>query len=76
LAKRGIELRVRRYFVTYWWVWLLIVAAVVAVNEAVDRNFFDHREHVSGDFVLAVLALVIRFFGSYLVARRRSRAVS
>ena len=66
----------RQHLVSHWWVWLLIVVLVVVVNELVDRNFFDHREHIDGDFALAILALVIGFFGSYLVARRKSRRVA
>jgi hypothetical protein len=45
------------------------VVVVVVVNEVVDRNFFDHREHLDGDFALVVVALVIGFIGSYLVGR-------
>ena len=65
----------RRHLVSHWWVWVLIVVAVVAVNEVVDRNFFDHREHIDGDFGVAVVALVVAFFGSYLVVRRKSRGM-
>ena len=75
MAKR-ILLGVRQHFVSHWLVWLLIVVVVVVVNEVVDRNFFDHREHVDGDFALAVLALVIGFFGSYFVARRKARGTA
>ena len=50
---------------------MLIVVVVVVVNELVDRDFFDHREHIDGDFALALLALIIAFFGSYLVGQRR-----
>ena len=67
---------VRQHFVSHWRVWLLIVVVVVVVNEVVDRNFFDHREHIDGDFALAVLALVIGYFGSYLVARRKPRGMA
>jgi len=66
----------RQHVVSHWRVWLLIVVVVVVANEVVDRNFFDHREHIDGDFALAVAALVIGFFGSYLVARRRPRGVA
>jgi hypothetical protein len=59
--------------VKHWRVWLLIAAIVIAANEVVDRNFFDHREHIDGDVLLAVVAVVIAFFGSYLVARRKPR---
>ena len=64
---------IRRHLVSHWWAWLLIAAVVIVANELVDRNFFDHREHIDGDFALTVIALVISFFGSYLVARARSR---
>ena len=66
----------RRPLVSHWRVWLLIVVVVVVVNEVVDRNFFDHREHMDGDFVLAVVALIVGFFGSYLVGRRRPRGIA
>jgi hypothetical protein len=61
----------RQHLVSHWRVWLLIVVVVVVVNEVVDRNFFDHREHVDGDFAVAVVALAIGFFASYVVARRK-----
>ncbi|MGH3053661.1 MAG: hypothetical protein ACRDL7_01625 [Gaiellaceae bacterium] len=63
----------RQHFVSHWRVWLLIAMIVIVANELVDRNFFDHKEHIDGDFVLVVMALLITFFGSYLVARLRSR---
>jgi len=64
---------VRRHLVSHWRVWLLIVVVVGVVNEVGDRNFFDHREHIDGDFVLALVALLVCFFGSYFVGRRRLR---
>jgi TRAP-type mannitol/chloroaromatic compound transport system permease small subunit len=66
----------RQHFVSRWRVWLLIVVVVVVVNEVVDRNFFDHREHIDGDFALAVAALAIGFIGSYLVGRRKARGTA
>ncbi len=63
----------RQHFVSHWRVWLLVAVVVVVANELIDRNFFDHKEHIDGDFVLTLAALVIVFFGSYLVARLRSR---
>jgi hypothetical protein len=66
----------RQHLVSHWRVWLLIVVVVVVVNEVVDRNFFDHREHVDGDFALAVVALVIGFIGSYFVGRRKARGTA
>jgi hypothetical protein len=62
----------RRHLVAHWRVWLLVAAVVVVANELVDRNFFDHQEHVDGDVVLVVLALVVTFFGSLLAARVRN----
>jgi len=67
---------VRRHLVSHWRVWVLIVVLVVVVNEVVDRNFFDHREHVDGDFALAVVAVIVGFFGSYLVGRRKPRGMA
>jgi hypothetical protein len=55
---------------------LLIVVVVVVVNEVVDRNFFDHRERIDGDFALALVALIVGFFGSYLVGRRKPRGMA
>jgi hypothetical protein len=66
----------RQHLVSHWRAWVLIVVAVVVINEVVDRNFFDHREHIDGDVALAAAVLVIGFFGSYLVARRRSRGAA
>ena len=66
----------RQHLVSHWRVWLLIVVVVVVVNEVVDRNFFDHREHIDGDFSLGVVALIVGFFGSYLVGRRRPRGIA
>jgi TRAP-type mannitol/chloroaromatic compound transport system permease small subunit len=63
----------QQHLVSHWRAWLLIVVVVVVVNEVVDRNFFDHREHIDGDFALSVVALFIGFFGSYLVGRRKPR---
>jgi small-conductance mechanosensitive channel len=62
------------HFVSHRRVWLAIAVMVIVANELLDRNFFDHREHIDGDVVLTILVLLIAFFGSYLVARiRRSR---
>jgi len=55
---------------------LLVVVVVVVVNEVVDRNFFDHREHIDGDFALAVVAMLVGFFGSYLLGRRKPRGLA
>lgn len=67
---------VRQHLVSHWRVWVTIVVVVVVVNEVVDRNFFDHREHVDGDLALAIVALIVAFFGSYLVGRWRSRGIA
>ena len=64
----------RKHFVSHWRVWLAIAVVVIVANELLDRNFFDHHEHIDGDFVVTILVLLIAFFGSYLVSRaRRSR---
>ena len=63
--------QMRSHLLSHWPLWLGIAAVVITVNELVDRNFFDHREHIDGDFVLTLLVLVVAFFGSYLIVRLR-----
>jgi hypothetical protein len=46
------------------------------VNELVDRNFFDHREHIDGDLVVTVAVLLISVTVSYAVSRLRARKPS
>jgi hypothetical protein len=64
---------VRGHLISHWRIWLLIAVIVVAVNEVVDRNFFDHREHIDGDFALTVVLLLFAFFVSYVAARLKAR---
>jgi MFS superfamily sulfate permease-like transporter len=65
----------RRHLVVHWRAWSLVALIVILVNELVDRNSFDHRQHLDGDFLLAVVTVVIAFLASYFVARRKSRGV-
>lgn len=67
----------RRHFLAHRWVWLAIATTVVVANELMDRNFFDHREHIDGDVVVTLLVLLVSFFSSLIVTtliRRRHRA--
>jgi TRAP-type mannitol/chloroaromatic compound transport system permease small subunit len=65
----------RRHLVSHWRVWLVIAVVVIVANELIDRNFFDHREHISGDVALTLLVLLFAIVGSYFVVRaRRPRA--
>ena len=64
----------RRHFLAHRWVWLAIALTVVVANELLDRNFFDHREHIDGDVVLTLLVLLVSFFGSFLVQQCSSVA--
>ena len=68
----------RRHFVAHRWVWLVVAVTAVVANELMDRNFFDHREHIDGDVVVTLFVLLVSFFGSYVVAavRRRRRRVA
>jgi hypothetical protein len=54
----------------------VVAVIVVAVNEVVERNFFDHREHIDGDFVLTVLFLLLSFFASYAITRLKARGAT
>jgi hypothetical protein len=62
----------RRHFVSHWRVWLIIAVLVILANELIDRNFFDHKEHLDGDLVLTLAVLLVCFLGSYLFIRSRS----
>lgn len=62
----------RRHFVAYWWVWLLLAVLAVVTNEVVDQIVWDER-HTDGDILAAVGVVAIAFFGSYFVARRKQR---
>ena len=64
---------VREHLVSHWRIWLLIALVAVVANEVVDRNFFDHQEHIDGDVVITVACLLVAFFGSYAVVRLKSR---
>jgi hypothetical protein len=63
----------RQHIVSHWRIWLVVAAVVIVANELIDRNFFDHREHIDGDFVLPLLVLVLTILGSYFVVRVRKR---
>jgi hypothetical protein len=62
----------RKHLEAHWPVWLLIAAVVIVANELIDRNFFDHREHIDGDVALTILVLLIAIVGSYFAARARN----
>jgi len=70
-TKRAYPRIMRQHFVSHWRVWLVIAVVVIVANELIDRNFFDHQEHIDGDVVITVLVLLIAVLGSYFVARFR-----
>ena len=62
----------RTHVVSHWRAWLVLAAIVIVANEIVDRNFFDHREHIDGDFLVTVFVLLVAVSLSYAVTRMRS----
>lgn len=66
----------RQHVTSHWRVWIAVAIVVVALNEIVDRNFFDHREHVDGDVVITLVVLLIVATSSYAVARLKTRRAS
>ncbi len=64
---------VRAHLASHWRIWLLVAVIAAVVNEVVDRNFFDHQEHIDGDVVITVACLLVAFFVSYAVVRLKSR---
>ena len=63
----------RRHFLAHRWVWLAIAVTLVVANELIDRNFFDHREHIDGDVGVTLFVLLLSFFGDLVMAVRRRR---
>jgi purine-cytosine permease-like protein len=63
----------RRHVVSHWRVWVVIAICVIAINEVMDRSFFDHREHIDGDVVVTAAILLIAISVSYGITRARRR---
>ncbi|HWJ32764.1 MAG TPA: hypothetical protein VNR59_10530 [Gaiellaceae bacterium] len=63
----------RRHVAAHLWIWVALAAVVVVVNELVDRNFFDHREHIDGDVLVTLVVLLIAILVSYSVVRLRAQ---
>ena len=63
----------RQHLATHRRAFVALAILVIVVNELVDRNFFDHREHIDGDFLLTVVVLLISVTVSYAVARLTAR---
>jgi uncharacterized membrane protein YhaH (DUF805 family) len=52
--------RFRQRLRHYWWVWVLIVVAVVALNEVFDRVVAgDKHGHPAGDVLVAIVVVLI-----------------
>jgi hypothetical protein len=63
---------VRQHIASHRRVWVTVAVVVVALNEIIDRSFFDHREHIDGDVLLTLLVLLIAITSSYAVTRLRA----
>jgi len=60
---------------TFWWLWCLIVAAAVALNEVFDRMVAgDKNGHPAGDILVAVVVVLIVLAVWDLPTRRSRRA--
>ena len=77
-ARRGKPnaLPMRQHVTSHWRVWIAVAIVVVALNEIVDRNFFDHREHLDGDLLITLVVLLVATTTSYAVARLKTRRAS
>lgn len=65
--------RFRQRLRDYWWLWLLIVVAAVALNEVFDRDVAgDKNGHPAGDVLVAIVVVVI-VSAIWDFATRRSR---
>jgi len=62
--------RLRRY----WWLWVLIAVAAVALNEVFDRAVAgDANGHPAGDLLVAIVVVVIVLAVWDLVTRSARR---
>ena len=65
--------RWRLRFLNYWWLWVLIVVAAVALNEVFDRaGAGDKNGHPAGDVLVAIVVVVI-VSAIWDIATRKSR---
>jgi hypothetical protein len=70
LVRRRLSGRIRRY----WWIWLLLAAVVVILNEIFDRKVAgDKHGHPAGDVLVAiVVVMVVALIWETLANRRDS----
>jgi uncharacterized membrane protein YhaH (DUF805 family) len=69
--------RLRNRLRGYWWVCLAIVVAAVVLNELFDRDVAgDKNGHPGGDFLVAIVILLLIVVVWDFVAVRRSRRTS
>jgi uncharacterized membrane protein YhaH (DUF805 family) len=61
----------------YWWLWVLIVVGVAALNEVFDRKVAgDKSGHPAGDVLVAVVVVVLVLAVWDFVTRSPRRARS
>ena len=54
--------RFRQRLRAYWWLWVLMVAVAVALNEVFDRTVAgDKNGHPAGDVLVAIVIVLIVF---------------
>jgi uncharacterized membrane protein YhaH (DUF805 family) len=64
----------RQRWLKYWWLWLMIAGIAVVGNELFDRKVAGNEKgHPGGDFLVALVLVVIVFYVSWFVGRRKSR---
>ena len=63
--------RLRDRLRAYWWLWALIVVAVVILNEVFDREVAgDKSGHPAGDVLVAIVVVLIVLVVWDVVARK------
>jgi uncharacterized membrane protein YhaH (DUF805 family) len=67
--------RFRQRLRDYWWLWVLIVAAAVVLNEVFDRSIAgDKKGHPAGDVLVAiVVVLIVSAAWDFSTRKSRSR---
>jgi uncharacterized membrane protein YhaH (DUF805 family) len=72
---RAVARRFRERLRAYWWLWVLIVVAVVILNEVFDRKVAgDKNGHPGGDVLVAIVVVLI-VLAVWDLASRTSRRV-
>ena len=74
VSSSSVTKRFRDRLRAHWWVWVLILAAVVILNEVFDRDVAgDKNGHPGGDVLVAIVVVLVVLTAWDLVTRKSRR---